>query len=302
MAARSTWKGYLKLSLVSVPVKAYTATSSGGEIRLNQLHAECNSRINYKKVCPIHGEVPNDEIVSGYEYSKDQYVIIDPDELEKLRTEDDKAVKIDVFIEPKDLDAIYFNGKNYYLVPEGPVGQKAYSVIYQGMVESGRIGVAQVVMHGKEQVGLVRPVEGILVMTMLSYDHQVTKPAAFTEEVTHSQPSPDELKLAKALIESASTDKFDMSRYQDKYTENLSKLIEAKVSGQELVAPPVQEQAQVINLMDALRQSVEKMQKTGTGGAAPAVAAVAGEEEKPPKKMAASKGAKEPAKRKKKSS
>src|SRR3954462_2533912 len=100
MAARSTWKGYLKLSLVSVPVKAYTAASSGGEIRLNQLHNSCHSRINYKKTCPIHGEIPNDEIVSGYEYSKDQYVIIDTDELDKLRSEDDKAVKIEAFIKP----------------------------------------------------------------------------------------------------------------------------------------------------------------------------------------------------------
>lgn len=96
MAARSSWKGFLKLSLVSVPVKAYTATASGGgEIRLNQLHAECNSRINYKKTCPIHGEVPSDQIVSGFEYSKGQYVIVDTDELEKLRTEDDKAINID---------------------------------------------------------------------------------------------------------------------------------------------------------------------------------------------------------------
>src|SRR6516164_3017231 len=100
MAARSQWKGFLKISLVSVPVKAYTATTSaGGEIHLNQLHAECNSRIQYKKTCPIHGEVKQDQIVLGYEQAKGQYVVIDPDELEKLRTEDDKAIKIDSFIE-----------------------------------------------------------------------------------------------------------------------------------------------------------------------------------------------------------
>ena len=96
MPARSSWKGFLKLSLVSVPVKAYTATSSGGgEVRLNQLHAECHSRINYKKTCPIHGEVPNDQIVSGYEYSKGQYVVVDPEDIEKLRSEDEKAINID---------------------------------------------------------------------------------------------------------------------------------------------------------------------------------------------------------------
>src|SRR5947199_151756 len=98
LAARSTWKGYLKFSLVSVPVKAYTAVSSGDGIRLNQLHADCHARIQYKKVCPVHGEVSNDAIVSGYEYTKGQYVIVDPAELEKLRTEDDKAITIDTFI------------------------------------------------------------------------------------------------------------------------------------------------------------------------------------------------------------
>src|ERR1043166_82144 len=130
----AAWKGYLKTSLVAVAVRAYTATETGATVSFHQLHGECHSRINYKKTCPIHGEVPNDEIVSGYEYSKDQYVIIDTDELDKLRSEDDKAVKIDSFIKRDAVDPIYFNGKDYYLVPEGPVGQKAYSVIYQGMV------------------------------------------------------------------------------------------------------------------------------------------------------------------------
>ena len=101
MAARSSWKGYLRLSLVSVPVKAYTATTTGGgEIHLNQIHADCHSRIRYQKVCPIHGEVSNDAIVSGYEFAKGQFVVIDPDELDKLRTESDKAVQIATFVAP----------------------------------------------------------------------------------------------------------------------------------------------------------------------------------------------------------
>src|SRR5947209_12151689 len=116
MAPRSTWKGFLRINLVSVPVKAYTATASGGgEVRLNQLHKECHSRINYKKTCPIHGEVPNDEIVSGYEYSKGQYVVVDTAELDKLRTEDDKAIKIDTFVAPDAVDPVYYTGKTYYL-------------------------------------------------------------------------------------------------------------------------------------------------------------------------------------------
>src|ERR1700757_4816491 len=111
MAARSTWKGYLKINLVSVPVKAYTATASGGgEVRLNQLHQECNSRINYKKTCPIHGEVSNDQIVSGYEYSKGQYVVVDEEEVDRLRTPDEKAVNIDAFIPSNAVDPTYYSG------------------------------------------------------------------------------------------------------------------------------------------------------------------------------------------------
>jgi DNA end-binding protein Ku len=111
MPARSSWKGYLKLSLVSVPVKAYTASSSAGGVSLNQLHEECNSRIRYIKTCPIHGEVESSEIVSGYEFSKGQYVVIDPSEIDKLRPESDKAINVDHFIAASAIDPVYYSGK-----------------------------------------------------------------------------------------------------------------------------------------------------------------------------------------------
>jgi DNA end-binding protein Ku len=293
MAARSAWKGYLKLSLVSVPVKAYTAAASGsGEIHLNQLHAECNNRIQYKKTCPIHGEVKGDQIVSGYEYSKDQYVIIDTDELDKLRSEDDKAVKIDAFISANAIDPAHYSGKNYYLVPDGPVGQKPFAVVRQAMVDEKRLAVAQVVMHGKEQLVVVRPLDNLLVMSVISYEHQVNKPATFADEVPPVEVAPAELDLAKMLIKTATPKKFDLAKYQDVYTQKLTKLIEAKVAGQEIVAAPAQEHAQVINLMEALKQSVAKAQEEAEGKEPAA--------EKPPKKMAAS--ARGTAARKKKSS
>jgi DNA end-binding protein Ku len=291
MAARSTWKGFLKLSLVSIPVKAYTATtSSGGEIHLNQLHNECHSRIQYKKNCPIHGEVSQDQIVSGYEYDKGRYVIVDTDELEKLRTEDDKAIQIDVFIDPKALDPVYLTGKTYYLVPDGPIAQKPYAVLHEGMVEQKRNAIAQVVMHGKEQTVLLRPIEGLLCISTLNYDPQVTKPSTFEDEVPKQQHSPDEMKLIKTLIDASTDKKFDFSRYKDTYTEKLTTLIEAKVQGKEIVSPPVHEHAQIINLMDALKRSVAQAQKSTTQA-----------EAKPPKKMAASKRKEAGAGRKRKS-
>jgi DNA end-binding protein Ku len=279
MAARSAWKGFLKLSLVSVPVKAFTSTSSeGGDIRLNQLHKECHSRIQYKKTCPIHGEVTNDQIVSGYEYAKGQYVVVDPEELEKLRTEDDKAVKIDTFVPSDEIDPIYFSGRTYYLVPDGPVGQKPYAVLHQGMVEEKRHAVAQVVLHNREQLVLLRPIGDLLAMTVLNHENEISKPSAFEEEAPKVEATKEERGLIKTLIEASTPKKFDFSRYKDVYTEKLTKLIEAKVAGQEIVAPPVHEQAHIINLMDALRQSVAQVQ------------AASGEEEeaRPPKKTAPS--------------
>ena len=125
MAAYSTWKGYLKLSLVSIPICAYSTNSSeNSPIRLHQLHAECKSRIKHRKVCPVHGEVSSDQIVSGYEYAKNEYVIIDPAELSKLRSEDQKAITVQEFIQPDALDPIYWNGVTLFLMPDGPIGQR----------------------------------------------------------------------------------------------------------------------------------------------------------------------------------
>jgi DNA end-binding protein Ku len=293
MAARSTWKGHLKLSLVSVPVKAYTATvSGGGDIRLNQLHNECKSRIQYKKTCPIHGEVKNEDIVSGYEHAKDQYVVVDTEELDKLRTEDDKAIKIDAFVRPDTIDPMYFAGRSYYLLPDGPVGQRPYAVLQQAMANEKEYALAQVVFSGREQLVMLRPVGRLIVMSMLNLDNEMTKPAAFEDDVPKVDVTPDEMNLAKTLIKSITPSKLDFAKYKDIYTEKLAALIQAKVEGKEVVAAPATSEPHVISLMDALKQSVAKAQGAA-GEAKPQVAA------KPPRKMAAS-GKKEAAPKKKK--
>ena len=264
MAARSVWKGFLQINLVSIPVKAYTATSSGGEVKLNQLHQDCNARIQYKKFCPVHGEVSQDQIVSGFEHAKGQYVIIDTSEIQKLRSEDDKAIKVNTFIAPNALDPIYFSGKTHYLVPDGPVGQKAYSVFLDAMAQEGSCGLAQIVLHGKEQLVLLRLVGDLLGMMTLQLDAEVTKPTAFSEEAPKAAYAPEELKLMETLIQSSTVEKLDYAQYKDVYTERLTKLIEAKVAGEELVRSPAHENAQIINLMDALKQSVEEAQEEGS--------------------------------------
>jgi DNA end-binding protein Ku len=261
MATRSSWKGYLQLSLVCVPVKAYsTSSTGGGEIHLHQLHADCHSRIQYKKFCPLHGEISTDQIVSGYEYARDRYVVVDPDELDRLRTEADKAIKIDAFITAEAFDPLYTTGKKYYLAPNGPAGQKAYALLYQAMVAEDRYGVAQVVLHGREQLVLLRPQEDLLILEVLHYRHQVTQPSTLADEAPTMEVSPEELHMARTLV-NASTADFNLEKYPDLYTRKLEQLIEAKVAGQELVTPPATPGPQVINLMEALRQSVARVQE-----------------------------------------
>ncbi len=281
MAARSTWKGYLKVSLVSVPVKAYTATSSSGSpIALNQLHDKCHSRIKYQKTCPVHGEVSADEIVMGYEFAKGQYVVVNPDEIEKLRTEGDKSIAVNAFVPADSIDPVYNSGKTYYLVPDGPVGQKPFSLLRQSMAEGGVCGVAQVVISNKEQIVMLRPVENLLAMTVLEYDAQVKKPSSFADEVSESESSTEEVQLTNMLVQALTKEEIDLSQFKDVYTEKLTKVIEAKVEGKELVTPPAEEHPQVINLMEALKASVQQVK-------VPTKAAAA--EKKPARKMAASK-------------
>jgi DNA end-binding protein Ku len=281
-AARSVWKGFIQFSLVSVPVKAYTATvTGGGRIQLNQLHAECNSRIRYLKSCPVHGEVPADQIVSGYEFAKGQYVIIDPDELDKLRSPSEKAVTIQSFVEKSEIPDRYFSGRTLYLVPDGLVGHKPYNLLHRVMTDSGRVGFAKVVMNGREKLMMIQPVENLLSMSELSYDQELKKPKDFSDEVTKVEMTPDEVKLARTLTEAMAAKDFDIGQFKDNYSDNLAALIEAKVQGKEVVAPSAEEPVQVINLMEALQKSVEATKtKAAAAGKPPKLAAPGGAEKK----------------------
>lgn len=258
--ARSSWKGHIRLSLVSIPVKAFTASAAGKEIRLNQLHEECKSRIRYQKTCPLHGEVPAAEIVKGYEFAKDQYVIIDEDELDALRTESDRAINIDSFVQPEQIDMLYLTGKTYFLAPDGPIGQKPYALLLAAMKEERLFSVAQVVMHGREQLVMLRPLGKLICMEILAFEDQLKKPEDFEGEVEETDFSEDELKLTKTLMEATQKDEFDISQFENVYHDRLRELIDAKIAGKEIVAPPEEHQEQVINLMDALKASVAQAQ------------------------------------------
>jgi DNA end-binding protein Ku len=263
MAAHASWKGFLKLSLVSVPVKAYTAAASGNDINLHQLHAKTNTRIQYKKFAPEVGEVSSEEIVKGYEYAKGQYVIIDEEELDKLRTESDKSIRIDGFISPADLGSIYMGGRTYYLTPDGPVGQKPYNLLMKGMEANGVCAIAEVVISQKEQVVMVRPLDGVLAMTVLNRVDEVKASSAFKDEITETEATEAEKSLADTLIKASVIKNFDFGKYKDVYKEKLTSLIQMKIEGKEIVQVRDPEEPKIINLMEALKRSVAEAQAAG---------------------------------------
>jgi DNA end-binding protein Ku len=263
MAARPSWDGVLKINLVSIPVKAYTASASAtGGVAFNQIHAKCNSRIRYKKVCPIHGEVPNEEIVPGYEVSKGEYVMFDKKELAQLKSEGDKAISIDSFVNPESVDPMLFSGRNYYLLPDGKLAQKSYAVVQKAMLDNGQYGVAEMVMTGKEHLVVVRPLGRLLMVSFLSYEDEVKLPSEFEDQVPETDVPANELHLAESLIQATSEESLDLHRYHDDYEMRVKQLIESKSAGKK-AAPVLEDDAPaVINLMDALKQSLERTRKS----------------------------------------
>jgi len=270
--ARTSWKGFLKLSLVSVPVKAFTANEASAEVHLNQLHKGCNSRIKYQKVCPEHGELNQEQIVSGYEYAKGEYVVVDPEEVDKLRTKADRAVSIDGFVPADSVDARYYAGKTWYLLPDGVAGERPYALLHRGMLDNEVVAIAQVVIAGREQLVLVRPMGRMLVMTGLHYHKKVKASHEFEEEVAAIEFKPDEVALTNTLIGATKVADFDLEKYNDTYVAKLQQLIQMKVDGREIVAAPDHEEPKILNLMDALKKSVAEAQARAAG-VAPADAA-----------------------------
>lgn len=274
MAPRSSWKGFLKLSLVSVPVKAYTAHASGEEIRLNQLHAECHKRVRYLKVCPEHGELKSDQIISGYEYGKDQYVVIDPEEIQKIRPQSDRSISIAGFVKPDAIDPLYYSGKTYYLAPDGVAGNKPYALLHRGMQENDVCALAQIVLSGRESLVVVRPVDRVLAMEFLHYARSVRTVHEYRDLIEEQTSSKEELALANTLIAASTIEDLDLAAYEDPYVAELKQLIEAKVQGKEIVQVEAHEEPRILNLMDALKKSVAEAQAAAATGrpAAPKMA------------------------------
>lgn len=255
---RPTWKGFLKLSLVNIPVRMYPAARSQS-LSFNQIHKECNSRIKYDKRCPsCERSVSSDEIVKGYEYAKEQYVIMDEEDFTKVRLDSTKSINIVQFVNRDEIDPLYYHG-SHYVVPDGPVALESFATILHATEEKERIALARIVMSGKEQVVAIRPRDKVFVMSALYYADEVRSLTGIEELESTPEVNPEELKLATQLIESI-TKPFHPEEFEDNYRKALLDVVKAKAEGKEIVEPPEVETGKVINLMDALKTSLERSQ------------------------------------------
>lgn len=253
-APRATWKGHIKLSLVAFPVKLHSAVSSASRVSFNQLHKGCHRRLKQQMVCPEHGAVERSDIVKGYEYEDDKYVLIDEADLAKVKLETNHTIELTQFIDADALSPLFLDSF-YYVAPDGPLAEEAFRVIREALRASGRIGIGRVVLSGREQIVALRVEDKGFLLSTLRAAEEVRGPTAYFEDIRDGQIQPDQLTLAKRLIEGMEAE-FDPSVFTDRYQESLLEIIKAKVAGSEPVVAQDQEAHKIINLMDALKQSL----------------------------------------------
>lgn len=254
------WKGTISFGLVNIPVKMHAATENK-DIKLRQLHKECKSPVKYEKVCPVcEREIKNEDIVKAYEYAKNKFVILDNEELEALKKEqEDKAVEIVDFVKLEDIDPIYFE-KSYFLSPnEG--GSKAYGLLRSALSDTGKIGIAKMIIRSKEQLAVIRVYQNTLVVETIHYPDEVRS----VQDVPNI---PEEVKIVKKELDTAKmlidqlTAEFEPDKYQDEYRTALLDLIEEKKNKEQTTTAkdkPVPDN--VTNLMDALQASLDRAKK-----------------------------------------
>src|SRR5258707_10233590 len=256
MAPRAYWKGYLKLSLVSCPVALYPATSEREKISFHQLNKNTGNRIKYRKVDAETGdEVESADIIKGYEVGKGQYLQLVPEELEAIAIESKRTIEIDEFVPRKEIDELYQNNP-YYIAPDGEVGQQAFAVIREAIRQEGMVAIGKVVFTSREHIiALEARGKGMMGLT-LRYPYEVRKEDEYFDDIPEEKIPKDMLELASHIVESKAGH-FKPEKFEDQYEDALKELLKKKQSGQKIEAPREREPSKVVNLMDALRRSVE---------------------------------------------
>jgi DNA end-binding protein Ku len=255
MAARATWKGFLRVSLVNIPIKVFPATESSASISFNQLHNVCQTRIQQKRWCPTcKEEVANTDIVKGYEFEKGRWVVVTDEDIDKVRPTSSRIIDLVQFDEQAALDPMYVD-RTYYLAPDGQVAADAFAVMREGM--KGKLGVGKLALYGREYLVAVKPHDKGLVMYTLHHAAEIRGMEGIEElKAIPEKVRPQEVQLAKQVIGTFEK-KLDLSDYRDEYREGLQKIIDAKVAGEEVAEPAAEMPPNVVNLMDALRKSLD---------------------------------------------
>ena len=276
MAARPYWKGQIRLALVSIPVEIYSATKSGATIAFNQIHEPTGKRIKYEKVVPGIGPVDADEIVKGFQYEKGSYVLLQDEEIEAVKLESKKTLELTQFVDQHEIDPLYYE-KPYYVVPADDLAEEAFIVLREALRDTKKVGLGQLAMRGREYIVSLKPCGRGILMETLRYADEVNKAQGYFRDIGDAKPEPELLDLAETLIEKKSA-KFDPSKFHDRYIDALQDLIERKRKGKTIRTdeePAPSRGSNVVDLMAALKKSIERPGAAGAKGKAAAKSAPA---------------------------
>ncbi len=281
MAARPTWQGHLKLSLVTCPVALYTATSSANTVSFHLINPETNNRIRMVPTDPDAVPVERSDLVKGYEVSKDEYVLFDDEDFDKVKLESTRTISIDEFVDEADIDRLYWNDP-FYVVPEKGVGAEAFAVIRDAMKAAGKIAIGCLVLRGRErQIALEVRGKGLVAYSLRAHD-EVRDAADYFDDIPTVKADKDMVEIATRIIGQKEAD-FDPSQFRDRYDEALKEMIKAKQKGGKgLVEAPEPDDTNVVDLMEALRASLK-----GSAGSRKAPAKKAAAKKPAAKKKAA---------------
>jgi DNA end-binding protein Ku len=252
---RSIWKGHIRFSLVTIPIRIYNAVDTEETIRFNQLHKEDNGPVGYEKKCKKCGKtLTTEDIVKGYQFEPEQYVIISPEDLEKIKLKSTKVIEIEGFIDAGEVHPTLYDSP-YFAGPDGLVAAKTYSLLTQALKESGKVGVGKVVLRDREEVVMIGPMDAGLVLYKLRNPKELRK-IETVPQLEQKEVNKDELKLSISLVESMASSLKEMD-LTDHYREALRDVVEAKIAGKEVVSVP-EEEKPVIDIMTALRESIDR--------------------------------------------
>ena len=287
MAGRAYWKGYLRLSLVSCPVKLYSATSAGASrISFNLLHKDTLNRVQQRYHDPERGEVDRADLVKGYQFEKDKYVVVTPEEFEAIEIDSSKTIDIQGFVDAGAIDPVYLDAP-YYLAPDGPVAEETYAVILEAMKRAKQVAVARIVLNNRERLVAIDPIAEGLRLTTLRTAKEVRAPSTALDKL-NAKLTPDMLSMAAQIIAQKKM-KFDPEAFEDHYEEALLTLVRSKIAGGEPVITKAPERGNVVNLMDALRRSIEEERRPAAPSLGKTAREGAAEKKKSPKPAKAEK-------------